>query len=132
MFCGNCGSEINNEAVVCVHCGTVLNSSVLHFQPAADYVPAEKNRNGCAIAGFILSFFGVIGWLFSVLGLIFSIIGLVKSKELKTGKGYGVAGIVISVCTFFVHGFIMMIIMPYLVRLIAAPVFLLILLLCGV
>ena len=50
----------------------------------------NKNSNVIAIIGFILSFF--IG----LAGLICSIIGLVKSKELKDGKAFSIAGIIIS------------------------------------
>ena len=50
----------------------------------------NKNSNVIAIVGFILSFF------LAVAGLICSIIGLVKSKELNDGKGFSIAGIVIS------------------------------------
>ena len=28
MFCEKCGKEVNNEAVVCVHCGCSLKSTV--------------------------------------------------------------------------------------------------------
>ena len=50
----------------------------------------NKNSNVIAIVGFILSFF--IG----IAGLVCSIIGLVKSKELKDGKAFSIAGIIIS------------------------------------
>ena len=50
----------------------------------------KKNSNIIAIVGFILSFF--IG----IAGLICSIIGLIKSKELKDGKAFSIAGIIIS------------------------------------
>ncbi len=76
--------------------------------------------------GCIFSFFGVFGCLFSILGLVFSIIGLVKSKELENGKGFGIAGIVISVVAFFVHG----VIMAFMIRLFAAIFFLLVLIIC--
>ncbi len=52
-----------------------------------------KKRNGFSIAGFVLSFFGPL----AILGLIFSIVGVCKSKKLGSGRGLGIAGIVISV-----------------------------------
>ena len=117
MFCRNCGKEIHDEAVLCVHCGTYVNSAVLPLQTTAispSSVNSDEKKNGFAIAGFILSFFGVIGWLFSILGLVFSILGLVKSKELKNGKGLGIAGIVISVCAFLINCVIMAFLFKYL------------------
>ena len=50
----------------------------------------KKNSNVIAIIGFVLSFF--IG----IAGLVCSIIGLVKSKQLKDGKAFSIAGIIIS------------------------------------
>ena len=50
----------------------------------------NKQSNTIAIVGFILSFF------ISIAGLICSIIGLKKSKELNNGKGFSIAGIIIS------------------------------------
>lgn len=50
----------------------------------------KNQTNTLAIVGFILSFFVAIA------GLIVSIIGLKKSKEINSGKGLSIAGIVIS------------------------------------
>lgn len=52
----------------------------------------QKKTNGFAIAGFICSL--VVG---TITGLIFSIIGLVKAKKCNSGKGFGIAGIIISI-----------------------------------
>ncbi len=129
MFCRNCGKEIHDEAVICVHCGTYVNCAVLPLQTAPtapSVVNGAEKKNSFALMGFIFSFFGVFGFLFSILGLVFSIIGLVKSKELENGKGFGIAGIVISVVAFFVHG----VIMAFMIRLFAAIFFLLVLIIC--
>lgn len=143
MFCKNCGKELNDDAVMCVNCGALLKplpsvsapaavapaaqtEPAVQFEPAE---PAEKKVNGWAIAGFVLSFFGCFGIFFSVLGLAFSIVGLVLSKNLKSGKGFGIAGIVISVAAFFVHGVIMMLIMPYIMKLIGTAMVIALLLL---
>ena len=50
----------------------------------------NKKSNTIAIVGFILSFF------IAIPALICSIIGLKKSKELNNGKGFSIAGIIIS------------------------------------
>ena len=50
----------------------------------------QNRKNKIAIIGFILSFF------ISLPGLIISTIGLKKSKDLNEGKGFSIAGIVIS------------------------------------
>ncbi|MDE7452924.1 MAG: zinc-ribbon domain-containing protein [Clostridia bacterium] len=99
MFCRNCGKEIPDKAVYCVHCGAVTdNPSAFNAQPAAP----DKKTNGFAIAGFVLSLVGlVLGYytydVVPLLGLIFSIIGLVKSKTCGSGRGLSIAGLVISI-----------------------------------
>jgi len=53
----------------------------------------NKKTNGFAIAGFILSFFGIT----AILGFIFSIIGLNQIKRTgEKGKGLATAGVIIS------------------------------------
>ena len=62
----------------------------------------NKKTNSFALAGFICSFF------VPLLGLIFSIIGLNKVKECNDGKGFSIAGIIISAVKM-VLGFILVI-----------------------
>ncbi len=83
MFCKNCGSQIDDNAVVCPNCGVATNNY--------NAAPVEKQSNTIAIVGFILSFF------IAIAGLVCSIIGYKKSKELNgNGKGFALAGIIIS------------------------------------
>jgi len=85
MFCKNCGSQIDDNASVCIHCG----ASVREMQTTQQQ-PAQSNT--LAIVGFVFAF------LMPLVGLICSIIGLKKSKELNdNGKGLAIAGIIISV-----------------------------------
>jgi len=54
----------------------------------------KKKFSGFAIAGFVLSFFGIT----SILGIIFSSIGLSKTKnKKKRGRGLAIAGLVIGI-----------------------------------
>lgn len=107
MFCKNCGKEINDKAIICVNCGvavTPLTPTVTPDQPAN----GTNKFNVCALLGFIFSLVGIVVdtsliftdftllYAFTIAGLILSIIGTVKSKKLQNGKGFGIAGIVIS------------------------------------
>lgn len=88
MFCKNCGKEIDDNAVVCPNCGVATDK--LQEKTA----PAQSQKNGIAIAGFVLSLVGT-----GLIGLILSIVGLVNSKKPEyngDGKGFAIAGIVIS------------------------------------
>ncbi len=86
MFCNNCGKEIDDNAVVCPHCGVAVNMKSYNsqFQPQTD-------SNTIAIIGFVFSF------LFALVGLICSIIGFNKAKnEGAPHRGLALAGIIIS------------------------------------
>lgn len=135
MLCKLCGKQIIGK--YCIYCGKKSSTAVVgNLRPsdnsATDNLDldidnsgnsytesgatqpssstGQKQSNGFAIAGFILSLFGEI---FFIIGLIFSIIGLVKSRQMNdSGKGLAIAGIVISslYVAFYVIYFILMMI----------------------
>ena len=84
MYCKNCGNDIHDEAVVCIHCGCTVNQQNTQKQTA--------KTNVLAIVGFALSFF------IPLAGLICSIIGYKKadSDYNGNGKGFAIAGTVIG------------------------------------
>ena len=91
MFCKNCGKEIDDSAVVCPNCGVATENMSKSTTP----VPAQKNT--IALVGFILAILE-----FNVIALILSIVGLTNSKKPEyagDGKGFAIAGIVISCIT---------------------------------
>lgn len=99
MFCKNCGSQINDDAVVCPNCGVATEK----MPAAATAQPAVQKTNGFAIAGLVLAIIGACGGNYgfcvpSILGLVFSIIGMIKCKKEEQG-GYGLAigGLVVSI-----------------------------------
>lgn len=84
MYCKNCGREINDNAVVCPHCGVQVK--------AMSSSESKSGENTIAIVGFVFSF------LIALVGLICSIIGYKKSvNEGAPYKGLALAGIIISV-----------------------------------
>ena len=66
----------------------------------------EKKTNTLAILGFVFSFF------IAIVGLVLSILGLNKSKETGSGKGFSIAGIIISSVSIVIS-IIIMIFAPY-------------------
>lgn len=114
MFCKNCGQQIADQAVFCVHCGAATDAaSALNVQQA---VPA-KRTNGFAIAGFVLTLIGLFCGYYTydivpLLGLIFSIVGLVKSKEYGSGRGLSIAGIVISLASIVLCIVLIIVVLP--------------------
>lgn len=87
MFCKNCGSEIDDQAVICPHCGVPVQNTA----NAGNQLQAQNQGNPMAIVGFVFSF------LIAIVGLICSIMGYNKAKnEGLPYKGLALAGIIIS------------------------------------
>lgn len=120
MYCKNCGKQIAEMAVICMNCG-VPCKSLPRVAPKPEIQPETKETpkkvNGFALAGFITAVASIALGVLSVYinricytgvnfqfyftvpliaALVFSIIGTVKAKKLKSGLGFGIAGIVIS------------------------------------
>ena len=85
MFCKNCGKEINDNAVVCPHCGV----QVAQVQTTSN--ASSNETNTMAIIGFVFTF------IIPLVGLICSIIGYKRAKnEGANLKGLALAGIILS------------------------------------
>lgn len=87
MFCKNCGHQIPDGAIICVACGAPTDN-----YRQIEEKPSQKGQNILAIIGFILSFF------VSLAGLICSAIALKRADRDfgGDGKGFAIAGTVIS------------------------------------
>lgn len=82
MFCKNCGNQLNDEAVVCPHCGVQVGK----------VKSASNDGNDIALVGLILFFLGMC-----VIGLVCSVIGYKQTvKSGSENKGVAVAGIVLN------------------------------------
>lgn len=92
MYCNNCGKEINDDAVICTHCGVATDNYV-----QSTYKP---------LAGFILSFF------FSFIGLIVSIVQYKKAKKVGGVASYAKAGIILGIIFTVLNIILTFIILP--------------------
>lgn len=102
MFCKNCGKEIDDKAVVCVHCGVATDLAATTVAPA----PAEtKKVNVVGIIGFAVSFLslglGVYFCIASIVGLVLSIVGMVQAKN-SSLNGFAVAGLVLGIISLII------------------------------
>lgn len=85
MYCNNCGSQIDDKAVVCPKCGVPVQGT--------KSVQSEKT-NTMAIVGFVFSFF------VSIVGLICSIMARKQCRKTREqGMGLATAGMIISIVT---------------------------------
>lgn len=85
-YCGHCGAELLDEAVICPKCGCPVGGA------NNMYAKSKSNSwNALAVAGFVLSFF------MAIVGLILSIVACKQIRDSgEKGKGLAIAGIVIS------------------------------------
>ncbi|MDE5601718.1 MAG: zinc-ribbon domain-containing protein [Clostridia bacterium] len=91
MYCNNCGSQIDDNAVVCIHCGAATPNAQKQQEAA------PKQSNTIALVGFVFSF------IMPLIGLICSIIGLKHAPQYNgNGKGFAIAGIIISALYFVI------------------------------
>ena len=87
MYCKNCGNQIDDNAVYCIHCGA--STGIQQYGQPEQKQSSQSNT--LAIVGFILSFF------IPLAGLICSIIGLKRAPQFGgNGKGLAIAGIILS------------------------------------
>lgn len=105
-FCVSCGSELPEGAVACPNCGASRGSAhqaqQQYQQPqvVVSNVQQQQKSNGIGIAGFIVSLVSLFLCCgsASVISLILSIVGAVNAKKCDgNGKGFSIAGIIISV-----------------------------------
>ena len=102
-FCTNCGAKLDSKQKFCPSCGKGVNGEEPKSAEKAaviNNVPEQKQTNGLAVAGFIVSLVSslICCGAFNIVGLVLSIVGLVKAKDYGgSGKGMAIAGIIISV-----------------------------------
>ncbi len=104
MFCKKCGANIPDNSAVCPYCGDITAMSAQH-QTIVVQNDVSADKNGMAIAGFVLGLIGFLSFgtsfIFEILGLIFSIVGICKAKGANdNGKGLAIAGLILSVASF--------------------------------
>ena len=105
-YCTHCGAELLDEAVLCPKCGCLVNEE----KSAAPVEVQQASRiSVCALIGFIMSMvsivfvFNIFGMI-SIAGVVLSSIGLsqINGGVKYRGKGFAIAGIVVSAVMFFV------------------------------
>lgn len=95
MFCKNCGTNLDDRAVMCPHCGVPTDNML----PPAP--PAPPKTNSLCIAGFVTAIVGLCGGNFLILlpgiaGAVLCIVGLVQAKKEKSYIGLAVGGLAVS------------------------------------
>ena len=93
MFCSKCGKEVNDEAVVCVHCGCAIENKKT----------SVANSNDAPNTGF-----AVLGFFIPLVGLILYLVNkdTYPLKAKSAGKG-ALIGFCVSIAFSIIYGAIM-------------------------
>lgn len=91
MFCKNCGKEIDDNAVVCPHCGVSVSGTT----PAAPATNGDAPSMG----------FAVLGFFFPIVGLILYLVWKDQSplKAKSCGKG-ALTGFIVEIVVSMLWG----------------------------
>ena len=104
MFCSKCGKEIDDSAVVCIHCGcSVEKTQQPSYVPVTDAPSEVDTGEKPTLANCAMAF----AFLMPIIGLILGIVGIVKYKNEKYKKQCVVA-IPVSIVVWIIVAFIMM------------------------
>ena len=85
-FCTHCGSEVDENAVVCMKCGCIISKD-----------KSLANAESKGRSSLLLGILGIVfAWIFALVGHVVSIIGIVRgiTEYKKTGK---ITGLVLSI-----------------------------------
>jgi len=99
LFCTACGKEINDKAVVCVHCG-IGTGQALRAERGPDplmRMVLPVGRSGLAIAAGYLGLFSVL-LVPAPLALLFGVLAVkdIKKHKDKLGRGRAIFAIVMG------------------------------------
>lgn len=92
MYCNKCGAEINDDAVVCVHCGCSVQKNKVQ----------TTNTSKNSIGWLLAFFFGLIGL---IIGVCMYQEGTVERETFMDGwkKGF-IVSLIISVVLGIIYG----------------------------
>ena len=107
MICPKCGKELGEGVINCRECNPPPSES-----DTVVVGEAPKSGNVCAVIGFILACFSLVPGItlvvssasipFVIPSFVLCVIGLKKAKELKSGRGFAVWGIVICIVSLII------------------------------
>ena len=91
MFCNKCGKEIDDEAVVCIHCGCAVNSAKKPKPVDEDWKTVKISKGMQMLCTFV-----------PIVGIILGFAELCSNSDSGKGNAY----LLLGVGGFFVWGII--------------------------
>ena len=101
MYCGNCGTQVEEDSVYCRHCGRKVGGGAENpnTPPTGLYYAEDKSSAGGAALGFFFPVAGFILWL----------VWQDKYRKRATSCGKGaLAGVIVSAVIVFITFIIML------------------------
>lgn len=103
-YCRNCGAEIDDRAVLCVHCGCPVNETIHkddHINVVVEKTvkPGDGNATASMVLGIVacsLILFRILGYITVLLGAAGLDCAFIARKQGSTGGKYK-AGLILSI-----------------------------------
>lgn len=92
-YCWNCGSEVDENAVICTKCGCELKS-----RNSEESSGAYNASVALGILGIIFSWFAIAGHILSIIGIITGIKGY-RATSRTAGLTLSIIGEICAVCS---------------------------------
>lgn len=97
MFCGNCGTKIDDGAVVCPNCGTPQQKNYNSQQPTVHHTVVVQQPPVVDNGGFL---WGLLGCCIPIVGLILFLVW--KDTKPKTAKAAGIGALIsVIICVLY-------------------------------
>lgn len=104
MKCEVCGAELNDNAVVCPHCG-VATKNYSRWQYATHNNKLNSEKNSSIQAGFILSIIGLVTsplFIIPIISLILCLSGSKDKRKNRNKSDLATAGIIMSIVSLVI------------------------------
>ena len=91
MFCKNCGSQLNDDAVFCSNCGAKVNESTVVPTTETQNMGTTKKSDGLGVTAKVFMILSCIALGFYIIPLAWTIpMTVIASNKMKRGEPLGV------------------------------------------
>ena len=114
-FCSNCGSEINENADICLNCGVMVNKNNNSNNNNSNSVLSNTNYNKQKVPGKGLS---IAGMVLGIIAAVWALISLISIGNIESELTYGFYYVDSSYIIGFAIGYTLFSLVPSIIGLI--------------